>query len=503
MCLRKGRGEGQGGEAETPAGFIAVNVGGSGAEGGGFDTVLQRLCGLSLDSNAEGVWPLRRVDVLLEDDTEPSQNDDDADPDADLGTANAVLVGWGGGAMPPPMSVDDWASATAVGNRLAAQAAGRPLPFRMGTCISESFQTPLAPDLKAVEELCTAAGAQESLLKLSVAQLATLKGMLRPGVKEDVAASAFIAEAEAAEVGTVRLSATQLAKLKELLEPGRDDAAAEFLDSAELAEEASSARMARLSKVRMDAAEKAATAAASFVAAPKEVVAAAAAQSVVVHRVSFQEAENSDATSTSATGGAPGVAGGSTGATQNLATMAVDGAQKTTVLRIPKFLSKEEVAEVHREAEAFVAMKAAEKEKANALNSAPSEFGLNSGVAAAAAAVPMAAAAEAAAGGPMAPIRSSPQWETGRKWNVTFLHKEAMFKTKLPAIRAKILELGWHSDRDHWCEQRPSPCLPNTCLPLTSDISDTNGTLVQTCPCLQGSDRSRRDGRGRPKDPLR
>ena len=60
--------------------------------------------------------------------------------------------------MPPPMSVDDWASACAVGNGLAAKAAGQPLPFRMGTCISEAFQPPVAPDFKAIEELCTAAG---------------------------------------------------------------------------------------------------------------------------------------------------------------------------------------------------------------------------------------------------------------------------------------------------------------------------------------------------------
>ena len=97
-CLRKGGGEGKGGEEETPAGFIAVNVGGSGAEGGGFDTVLQRLCGLSLESSAEGgaggggrALPLRRVDVLLEDDTEPSQNDEDADPEEDLGVSTQAI----------------------------------------------------------------------------------------------------------------------------------------------------------------------------------------------------------------------------------------------------------------------------------------------------------------------------------------------------------------------------------------------------------------------------
>ena len=36
--LRRGSGEGKGGEEETAAGFIAVNVGGARAEGGGFDT---------------------------------------------------------------------------------------------------------------------------------------------------------------------------------------------------------------------------------------------------------------------------------------------------------------------------------------------------------------------------------------------------------------------------------------------------------------------------------
>lgn len=144
--LRRGCGEGKGGSEETAAGVIAVNVGGARAKGGGFDTVLQRLCGLSLDSSSEAgratTPPLRRVDVLLEDDTEPSQNDEDADPEEDLGTANAVLVGWGGGAMPPALSVDDWAKSAMVGNRIAATAAGRPLPYRLGTCISEVYAPP-------------------------------------------------------------------------------------------------------------------------------------------------------------------------------------------------------------------------------------------------------------------------------------------------------------------------------------------------------------------------
>ena len=160
------------------------SVGGSGEEGGGFDKVLQRLCGLSLESNvvrgsAGGggrALPLRRVDVLLEDDTEPSQNDEDADPDAEQGTCNAVLVGWGGGAMPPPMSVEDWAGACAAGNRLAVKASGQPLPFRMGTCISESFQPPVG----AATVVDTAAGAQQDVA-ISEAQLGALKGMLRPG----------------------------------------------------------------------------------------------------------------------------------------------------------------------------------------------------------------------------------------------------------------------------------------------------------------------------------
>eukprot|EP01045_Picozoa_sp_COSAG04_P005219 COSAG04_NODE_238_length_19079_cov_9.187039_8_plen_721_part_00 len=64
-CLLR-RGGGEGGQDETPAGCIAVNVGGAGAEGGGFDTVLQRLCELSLDGGSGGRSPaLRRVDVLL------------------------------------------------------------------------------------------------------------------------------------------------------------------------------------------------------------------------------------------------------------------------------------------------------------------------------------------------------------------------------------------------------------------------------------------------------
>jgi len=82
------------------------------------------------------------VDVLLEDDTEPSQNDEDAAPEEDLGTANAVLVGWGGGAMPPPLSVDDWSKSVMVGNRIAATAGGKPLPYRLGTCISEVYAPP-------------------------------------------------------------------------------------------------------------------------------------------------------------------------------------------------------------------------------------------------------------------------------------------------------------------------------------------------------------------------
>ena len=209
---------------------------------------------------------------------------------------------------------------------------------------------------------------------------------------------------------------------------------------------------------------------ADYVAAA-EVVAAAEAQSVVLHRVSFQEAANEEP----AGSGAAAVSGG-----QNAATMAVGDAQKTSVLRIANFLSKEEVAEIHAEAGAFVAEQAAQKDKVTALNLAPSEFGLNPG-APAGAAVPMAAAAEAAAGGPLAPVRSSPQWETGRKvrefcikndefcikndeiciendelcqWNVSFLHKEGMFKAKLPIIRARILELGRKSDRENWGQMK-------------------------------------------------
>lgn len=155
--LRRGGGEGKGGAEETAAGVIAVNVGGARAEGGGFDTVLQRLCGLAVDSStgtgglgsAVRPPPLRRVDVLLEDDTEPSQNDEDADPEEDLGTANAVLVGWGGGAMPPALSVEDWAQSSIVGTRISANAGGRPLPYRLGTCISEVFVPP--PPLPARE----------------------------------------------------------------------------------------------------------------------------------------------------------------------------------------------------------------------------------------------------------------------------------------------------------------------------------------------------------------
>ena len=150
--LRRGGGEGKGGAEETAAGVIAVNVGGARAEGGGFDTVLQRLCGLAVDGStgpgglgsAVRPLPLRRVDVLLEDDTEPSQNDEDADPEEDLGTANAVLVGWGGGAMPPVLSVEDWAQSSMVGALMSRNVGGRPLPYRLGTCISEVF-VPLSP----------------------------------------------------------------------------------------------------------------------------------------------------------------------------------------------------------------------------------------------------------------------------------------------------------------------------------------------------------------------
>ena len=426
--LRRGSGEGKGGEEETAAGFIAVNVGGARAEGGGFDTVLQRLSGLSLESGEGSTGTaapaLRRVDVLLEDDTEPSQNDDDADPEEDLGTANAVLVGWGGGAMPPALSADDWAASTTVGNSLAVKAGGHVLPYRLGTCISEVFVPPPPP--------AAAAAPPPSSLAMSGAQLEEFKRLLRPGV--DDAAASLIADAEAEAERkrqkleqSTRLSHVQLGELKALLEPGRDDAAVQFLEDAEAAEAAVRSQSERLAKLQRVAAEAPVTA--------PQVVAAAAAQSVVVHRVSFQEAESADLPADGS--GARG-AGGAASTQRQAATMAVGDAQKTAVLRVPGFLSAEEVAEVHQAAEAFIAEKAAA-----------------TAAAAAAAAGPVStdkaiAAGSSSAAAPLAPARSSPTWETGRKWNVSFLHNGGMFESKLPAIRGKILELGRRVDRENW-----------------------------------------------------
>eukprot|EP01045_Picozoa_sp_COSAG04_P005220 COSAG04_NODE_238_length_19079_cov_9.187039_9_plen_449_part_00 len=297
--------------------------------------------------------------------------------------------------MPPALSVEEWAEASAVGRAASAKTSGHPLPFRLGTCISEMFAPPTTPTPVSSKPM-----------KMSAEQLRTLRGLLREGV--DDAAAAILAGAEAAQSRAVRLSGTQLAKLKGLLEPGRDDAAASFLEDAQAAEQA-----ARGQQVRCEQLQAAAAAAAPAAAA--EVAAAAEAQTVVVHRLSFQEAENTDCAAAQDSADAHG------------ATMPVSDAQKTSVLHIPKFLSAEEVASIHDVAEAFIAQKV--------VQNAPPQGQAS----------PDGAPAEAGA-----PARSSPAWETGRKWNVSFLHSGGLFQAKLPAIRRKILELGRRSDREHW-----------------------------------------------------
>ena len=241
-----------------------------------------------------------------------------------------------------------------------------------------------------------------------------LKRLLRPGL--DDAAAAFLVQAEAVhKQAPLRFSHAELEKLKSLLEPGRDDAAAKFLEDAKAAEEALRSQNERLAKLQRVAGEPPA-------ATPQVVAAAAAAQTVVVHRISFQEAEDTADGSASPERSTGTDAGDLSG--QQQATMAVEEAQRTAVLRVPGFLSPAEVAAVHAAAENIIAEKAA--------------------------------AAAAAAGGAVidpiigasatAPVRSSPAWETGRKWNVSFLHKGGMFADKLPEIRAKILELGRKAD---------------------------------------------------------
>ena len=94
------------------------------------------------------------MDVLLEDDTEPFQESEDSDfaTASDLGTANAVLVGWGGGALPPALSVTHWLAAAGKAEERAS-VAGRGagfadcehggmhwLPFKLGTCVSTALE---------------------------------------------------------------------------------------------------------------------------------------------------------------------------------------------------------------------------------------------------------------------------------------------------------------------------------------------------------------------------
>ena len=242
-----------------------------------------------------------------------------------------------------------------------------------------------------------------------------LKRLLRPGL--DDAAAEFLAKAEAAhtQAPLTLLSHAQLGRLKSLLEPGRDDAALTFLDDAEATEMASrsqSERLAKLQRVRNE----------PSVGSAQVVIAAAEAQTVVVHRLSFQEAEdNADGS------GAPGHSSDTDAQIPQRATMAVGDAQRTSVLRVPGFLSPAEVAAVHAAAEQIMAEKAAAAATAtggvvpNPTDSGDSATSLT-------------------------PVRSSPAWETGRKWNVSFLHKGGMFASKLPEIRAKILELGRKAD---------------------------------------------------------
>eukprot|EP01043_Picozoa_sp_COSAG02_P055435 COSAG02_NODE_6424_length_3580_cov_64.506464_3_plen_252_part_00 len=244
-----------------------------------------------------------------------------------------------------------------------------------------------------------------------------LKRLLRPGV--DDAAGAFLAKAEAAhkQSALTRVSQAQLAELKSLLEPGRDAAALHFLEDAEAKDKASRSQGERLAKLQRVADE-------AVVASAQVVVAAAEAQTVVVHRLSFQEAEdnvdgsvapeNSTATDMSLP-------------VQQHATMAVGDAQKTAVIRVPGFLSPAEVAAVHAAAEKIVSDKAAAAAvAAGEVVTDPKDSGANATS--------------------LTPVRSSPAWETGRKWNVSFLHKGGMFASNMPDIRAKILELGRKAD---------------------------------------------------------
>eukprot|EP01044_Picomonas_judraskeda_P000092 COSAG03_NODE_4_length_27239_cov_28.640862_9_plen_252_part_00 len=241
-----------------------------------------------------------------------------------------------------------------------------------------------------------------------------LRRLLRPGL--DDAAAEFLAKAEAAhtQAPLTRLSHAQLGKLKSLLEPGQDDAALKFLDDAEAKEmalQSQNERLAKLQRVRSE----------PLVGSAQVVAAAAEAQTVVVHRVSFQEAEdNADGS------GAPGNSSGTDALIPQRATMAVGDAQRTSVLRVPGFLSPAEVAAVHAAAEQIMAEKAAAAATATG------------GV------VPNTDSGASATS--LTPARSSPAWETGRKWNVSFLHKGGMFASKLPEIRAKILELGRKAD---------------------------------------------------------
>ena len=215
-----------------------------------------------------------------------------------------------------------------------------------------------------------------------------------------------------------RVSHAQLAELKSLLEPGRDDAAMKFLEDAEAKEKASQSQLERLAKLQRAVDEP-------LVGSAQVVVAAAEAQTVVVHRLSFQEAEDT------ADGSVAPENSSSTDvslAVRHRATMAVGDAQKTAVIRVPGFLSAAEVGAVHAAAEKIVADKAA------------------AAVAAAAGEVITAPNDSSASATALAPLRSSPAWETGRKWNVSFLHKGGMFAKHLPEIRAKILELGRKAD---------------------------------------------------------
>eukprot|EP01043_Picozoa_sp_COSAG02_P071858 COSAG02_NODE_13307_length_1412_cov_1.006855_1_plen_168_part_00 len=162
-----------------------------------------------------------------------------------------------------------------------------------------------------------------------------------------------------------------------------------------------------------------------LVGSAQVVVAAAEAQTVVVHRLSFQEAEdNADGSITPENSSSTDMSL----AVRQRATMAVGDAQKTAVIRVPGFLSPAEVAAVHAAAEKIVADKAAAAAAAAAgeVVTAPNDS-ITSATA-------------------LAPLRSSPAWETGRKWNVSFLHKGGMFAKHLPEIRAKILELGRKAD---------------------------------------------------------